>query len=622
MYVNEIDHLINILRNKDIGFNKKDKDNILNNLVYYVPRIKDNTQLKLVIYSLFHIDNVTLLDDPFQLQEIAQSIFLSKLSISEPTLPISMFYKIWDSVICNMENRWTLPNLAMLSGILITKDVYESLQNTFYIDDHIGTQSLYTKWRERYFIPVFVNAINTIVRASSRNSRITQREDLVDYLVSLYSTVAYSMDSTNNNDNKKLPWDLITESSISIIIKYMTGTSKYPAFLNKRINCIALNLQNCIPHTDLKTIKEGLVNLNYHCKLLSNSQQYGDTPNKSYSDRFFSNILLSIILTFKSILTSKSSRILRDGTPLSESDTLIQFLESLFYLHFITMDFGVIGFQSYEMIYDILCAEIVRRSNNDPSKQYYNSVLQRLLSVGIRRDLRYPNKVNDSKMIFLLDFIKNTVPSICPSDLKSVVRSVIEPLIMNETLNSPYLDIRESSHSVVIELLSMVTTTTTTDAEIQRWQLSNILPYMNRSFDQHIMKLISKEQLYIIVQRLGGSVQVLSIYKHDFQREWLQNMYRRLMDLNIDESMTKVEMIQLRTTLLECIIFQIPYINSKYLTDWLENIEELAKTLLIDDCHYNEIIDTLWNVISESKSDIAIKWWYSRGLNNMPQAHL
>lgn len=613
MHANDIDHLINILQQKDIQFSKKDKDNILNNLVYYIPRIRDTPQLELLVFSLFHVENVTLLDDPFQLQETVQSIFLSKLSISEPTVSISIFYNIWDSVIHNINRKWTLPRLAMLSGILITENVYESLQNKFYIDDRTNTQRLYKKWRETYFIPFFIHTLNLFLKMSNTNNVSTKYEDLIDYLVTLYSTVTYSTNFTSYDKN--LPWNVLSKSSISIIIKYMTNTSKYPIYLNKRVNCIALNLQNCIPRTDLKVIRQILRTLNYQCKILSNHQQYGGTPNIPYSNHFFSNILLTLILVFKSILTS-NSKILKNGNSLNEDDILIQLLESLFNLHFITLDFGIIGFQSYEMVYNILCLEIIQSCNNDPSKQHYNAILQKLLGY-VSKNSKYPNKVNDSKMIFILDFIKNTITSICSSNLRLVIQSVIEPIILNDTLNSPYTEIREVSHSVIIRLLSMMTT----DSNIQQWQLSNILPYVNQSFNQYIVNLLTEEQLYIIAQKIGGSVQWLSIYKHDFQREWLHNMYRRLINLDINTNINKARMIQLRTTLLKCIVYQIPYINAKYLIDWLENIDELSKTLLFDDCHYHEIIDTLWNVISESKSDIAIKWWYSREKSNIVQIH-
>ncbi|KAK5779398.1 hypothetical protein RI543_003289 [Arxiozyma heterogenica] len=614
MTANDIDYLINILHKKDIQFDKKDKDNILNNLVYYVPRIRDAPQLELLISSLFHVENVTLLNDPFQLQETVQSIFLSKLSISEPTVSISTFYKIWDSVIDNMNNRWTLSTLAMLSGILITENVYESLQNRFYMDDQRNTQKLYKKWRETYFIPIIVHTLNSFLKMSNTNKSITQNTDLIDYLVNLYSTVTYFMNFKSNN--RILPWNLITESSISIIIKYMTNASKYPAFLNKRINCIALNLQNCIPHTDVKLIRQVLRDLNYQCKVLSHNQQYGDTPNISYSNRFFSNILLTLTLTFKSILTSKTN-ILNNENSLDKDDILIQLLESLFYLHFITLDFGIIGFQSYEIVYNILCLEIIKICNNHPSKQYFNLILQKLLRCN-PRNVKYPNKVYDSKIIFILDFIKNTITAICSSNVKLAIQSVIEPIILNNTLNSPYIDIREVSHSVIIHLLSMMTT----DSDVRQWQLSNILPYANQSFDQYIENLLTEEQLYIIAQRIGGYVQLLSIYKHDFQREWLHNIYRRLINLTVNSNITKIKMIQLQTTLIKCIIYQIPYINAKYLKNWLENIDELSKTLLFDKYHYSEIIDTLWDVISESKSDIAIKWWYSRKNSSVVQSYL
>lgn len=601
----EIDHLLNVLQNNNLNFSKNDGDSILNNLVYYIPRIRIFGQLQRAINGLFQINNSTLVEDPFKLQELVQSIFQWKLSISEPSISISSFYMAWDSVIMVPRQRWTITKVAILSGILLTESSYEDLQSKYFIDDNRKTKSLYKQWREKCFIPTFQQMLNDMAMHGSRTENI-------DVLISLYSTVAYSFHS---GQIKTFPCNLITESSINIIIKYMAQTSKFPEFLNKRVNCIALSLQSSLPFTNLEIVKQNVLKLSHNCAQLAEKEENSVMPNKGYSDPFYSNILLTVVLIFKSILASFDKSFL-NKTSVKNKDLSTEILKCLSNLNFITLDFGIIGFQSYEIVYDFICRNIVKLNNTKNPKHYYHYILQILLN-NISTTLLYPNKINDSKMIFLLNFIEKTFTSISPPTLKLSLTDIIEPVIFNKTLNSQYPDIREVSHSVIINVLSIATT----DSSLQYWQLLHMIHYVNHSIDQYLAQLLSIDQLYIISQKLGASVKYLSIVKHDFQREWLHNLYRRLINLNDAPNKSK-EFIQRRTTLLKCIIFQVPYINARYLIDWLENIQELSHTLLLDDCHYQDVIDTLWDVISKSRSDISIKWWYTRGIVDSRQTHL
>ncbi|CAL9734720.1 peroxisomal biogenesis factor 8 [Monosporozyma servazzii] len=605
MHTNEIDHLLNILNNNKLNFSKKDKDNIWNNIVYYIPRIRTCEQLNRAINVLFQLNNPTLVEDPFELQEVVQSIFQWKLSISEPSVSISSFYKTWNSVIMAPRQKWTVTKLAILSGVLLTENVYEGLQKDYYIDDNRKTRDLYKQWRNNCFVPIFKHMLTDM-------SRNTPRSDNINILVSLYSTVAYSFDASQI---KALPCNLIAESSINTIIKYITQTSKYPEFLNKRINCIALSLQKVIPYTDSVIVQQIVVRLNHHCEVLAEKEKNSDMPNRSYSGSFYSNILLTVVLIFKSILSSFGKPV-RNKISTGNKNIPTEILKCLFSVNFITLDFGVVGFQSYEMVYDIVCRELVNMNNANNPKHYYHYILQHLLNK-ISLSLQYPNKINDSKMIFLLSFIENTLIYLSPATLTLTLRDIIEPVVLSETLNSQYHDIREASHSVLMNVLSIPAT----DSSLQQWQLFHIKGYMNRSIDQYILGLLSIDQLYIISQKLGASIELLTIIKHDFQREWLHNLYLRLINLNDSQNQSK-EMIQHRTTLLKCIVYQIPYINARYLLDWLENIQELSLKLLLDDCHYRDIIDTLWDVISNSRSDISIKWWYTCGIQTSRRSHL
>lgn len=605
MHTNEIDHLLNILNNNKLNFSKKDKDNIWNNIVYYIPRIRTCEQLNCAINVLFQLNNPTLVEDPFELQEVVQSIFQWKLSISEPSVSISSFYKTWNSVIMAPRQKWTVTKLAILSGVLLTENVYEGLQNDYYIDDNRKTRDLYKQWKNNCFVPIFKHMLTDM-------SRNTPRSDNIDILVSLYSTVAYSFDASQI---KSLPCNLIAESSINTIIKYITKTSKYPKFLNKRINCIALSLQKAIPYTDSVIVQQIVVRLNHHCEVLAEKEKNSDMPNRSYSDSFYSNILLTVVLIFKSILSSFGKPV-RNKISTGNKNIPTEILKCLFSVNFITLDFGVVGFQSYEMVYDVVCRELVNMNNANNPKHYYHYILQHLLNK-ISLSLQYPNKINDSKMIFLLSFIEKTLIYLSPATLILTLRDIIEPVVLSETLNSQYHDIREASHSVLMNVLSIPAT----DSSLQQWQLFHIKGYMNHSIDQYILGLLSIDQLYIISQKLGASIELLTIIKHDFQREWLHNLYLRLINLNDSQNQSK-EMVQHRTTLLKCIVYQIPYINARYLLDWLENIQELSLKLLLDDCHYRDIIDTLWDVISNSRSDISIKWWYTCGIQTSRRSHL
>lgn len=569
METKEVGFLINQLRANQLT----DYRLLANNLVYYIPRIQNEQQLTEVVNILFNSPSILSLD-PSTIVEIAQSIFQWKLQISEPSLSLSTFWRVWDYTI-SRSSKWNLKKLSMLSGILSTQPNFITLQHTFFLDNLGMIESLYKKWRKKYFIPIWTSLLREAIRNNST----------VDILVQLYCINSIE---TDLKDFNYIPWPLVTESCIRSVSTYINefGKDRQPILLIKNINHVARTLQFAPQKVPFPIIEDLLLQISVTCKELSMNEYFSSMPNKDYSGEYYGNIILTTVLTFRGLI------VLNRDIP---DRWYLYILLCLFHLNFITRDYGVIGFQSYEIVYQASCHGIAKIMNDKMNNNYYE--LLQIMDSEIIRTLVHPNKINDSKLLFLMDYLEQTINIFEVIDVQ-YINSKIKPLVFQE-LCSKDREIRESAHSVALSLFRKKGIT----KAFRRWQVENIQKYFGLSLDQFTSGNLSTDQLMIIAQTIGGNIPTLEILSPDISRIINQMTYLKIINCKSNE-------VDFKYHLLKCLLYQLPYINDKHICDWLDNILELLGVINFDKSQFSDIIDCLWKVLSRSRSDICLRWWY------------
>ncbi|CCK72462.1 Pex8p KNAG_0K00970 [Huiozyma naganishii CBS 8797] len=571
----ELQHLIVLLRDRgSIVQQSSVKRSVINNLAYYVPRITSLKVLETIVAELWNSALQSDADTSLELQEMCQSIFFWKLQISEPSLDVPEFYEVWNRhiVACS---QWTVPKLAMVSGLLSTEALFLQLQNRFYTDRKGICSRYYKNWRSAYFVPLLTNYLN-------QGGLTLSSKDLI---VQIYTFAPSEGDLART----QLHWDFITDSCIRQLIHYIThGETELDMYLQKNVNQIARTLQISLLRTDSSTLARNLEQLTKACQTLSYRECRSAMPNKSYSNDHYSGILLTVILTTKSIIDS-----VRNIPRL----WCIQMITCLYNLHFITLDFGTTGFQTFEDVFAKLSTFITLPVGQFQRQDDYISLIKGFIG-GIDFNTQYPNKINDSRLLFTLSLLERTLLLLSGSTLRELVTAPEFTFVL-KNLNSYSNEIREAAHSVILTYYKVESIETS----VRQWQSTFIDEYLVLSFRQYFNSELTESQLLHIIQKLSVSIPYLQTMDLDICRRLVQKMY--LQFLNIPKGKMRWNVM-----LLKCIICMIPYINMRYCLDWLDNVKELLFSGEFDEITRQEIADSLWDMISTSGSQIAIKWWY------------
>lgn len=555
-----INHLLSVLAlDKPIS-----SPAILNNLVYYTPRTKSVGQLTRLVNAIFQGTSRPGFN-VLELFEMSQAIAQWKLEISEPAIPPRQFYEIWDSCFRRCYS-WTRSKLAILAGILSTRENLKSLQTGNFVDGSGQIIKLYDSWKRDIFIPTCCE----FVRSSKRD---------ISSLIMIYAAISSPFDAKYGF----LPWDIITIHLSRLFLRHMTGQAE--PFFEKNLSRMAKTLQTSLAKSEEPVVSDFLSLLCRGSYDLAFLELRDQTQTKDYSKQYYSHILFTAVVSLNSILQSTGK------APVS---WYAQIIMILFNLNFIAEDVGVVGFDSYQSVYEIACTGITLA---DEQAVYFDTV--KVMNGNIWVGTSSGNKINRAKLLFMLKFMGSTL-----SELSSIpipfIRDFIQPQ-QRVYMDSRDEDIRESAHVMTLSIFS----SHSNDSDFLQWECQNYLPYLDLSTSQFLQQKISDKQLIMIYQKLSSQLPILQHVDRHLSREALHYTYLKILNCHPHQ-------LNEQAVLLKCLIYQILYSNEQHMVDWLDATQELLSSIKFTHEQRHDIITTLWDVLSHSKSDAAFKWWYGR----------
>lgn len=550
-----IRHLLLALKDQRLVDPKK-SINILNNIVYFVPRITDIDELREIVKAVFSWTPQTL--TVWEWYEACNSILRWKLEISEPHLPLHEFLMVWNDEISGCKS-WTVYQLANVAGFLACKVQLKSLQEQLFLDDTGNAVALLDNWKYTYFLPIW----NEYSKVHFKDTII------VKDLCVLYAMVHSKSDSY-------LPFDSIFVNLLSIIINYIKEGSAPPVdkrneFFLDHLNIICQVCAHCIPHLrEEELLMDSLSGLCSSLKKFSDSDDH--LKKRRYNDKYYTNILFSVVLLLSGI------------TP--TACMLQPMIYSLFYISFILEDFGMDGFSKYQNLIHSLCTVLIK------DFQLYDKTLK-----GMLQQLKNnpANKIQHAKMMFVLQFLEITLANLELPNVEYLQNRIvpfIEPLLKDEDRQ-----LRESSHVV---WLAIYNNESWSDG-INAFKLEKIRPYLLMSMNQYTGRLMSEKQLIEIWKQMTPSIKYLSSYDRDLVRNLLHTTYLKIIN---------TENLDFKSTFIQCLIEQFYNVNERFIWDWLETTHELFEPL--PSSSREPIVTKLWQFISHSHNELAIRWWYDR----------
>lgn len=551
-----VDYIINALSKPNFHGDIKA---ILNNLVYYVPRVRSKVNLDRLLHAMFCSKawETALQNDFISLQESSEAIFSWKLEISEPVISVNEFYQAWDSAVtdCNM---WSAGQIAIIGGALKAQNKFKSLQTRYFLDERGSVVEIYTRWKRQYFLPLWRQIFMRSVRTPKRLEQLT-----------LILSAVFSP-----RDSAFVPCDPLCEVLIGLSIAYIQDPSRCEPSVARNISNIAKTLEAALQYASKKVTSRSL-------KLICTatfelSLRELNNPKSVYSSQAYSNQLLTVVLIFRGCVTQ----------PVIPDIWYLQIIVSLYYMNFILQDFGRVGFESYEFIYEVCTTAIKMKPES-----YVNSL-------EVMRGNLWPsvmnNAVNDSRALFLLTFVESTVADMT-IDAK-LLHSILVPTL-NHFVRSPNTVICESAHAAQLALFS---NHVSPDC-LQKWKCGNCLEYLDLSTNQFLAGFLSSSQVVHVYTSIVREAAFLHPYNDDLVREILHFTYLRI----LNSWKMGPEIV---ATLIECLVVQIPHASQKYIIDWLDNCLSL-----INSCGQGKekLLDHLWlQLTSNEITDDAFSWWY------------
>ncbi|SCU82870.1 LANO_0B07712g1_1 [Lachancea nothofagi CBS 11611] len=551
----DVDYIINALQRANFNGGAQ---GISSNLLYYLPRIRRMSKLENLVESVLESKLwSTALNGNFSiLQEMTEAIFSWKLEISEPAISISEFYEVWDVAIKRCQT-WTIAQLAILCGALCTKSKFESLQSKFFLDDGGLVAQKYIMWKERIFIPVwrqlFVKSLDHPEEA----------EQLAIFLTRIFEP----------NDLKRVPADPLTNVLMKLSLSYVRNPQVSTPTVSKSLSHIAKTLEVVLPIVGPQLVTQALDLICVICFELSQKELLA--PQANYSSQVHSNQLLTTILIFRGCIS-------RGRVPLQ---WYRQVAISLFYLNYIVQDFGKVGFDSYEYIYDVCATGIMQ------DFAQYSGYLE--VMRGNIWDSQINNAVNSSRILYLLNFMESTLTQIkvTPAFLENFIVPVLSHF--GKSSNTAICEAAYAAH------LSLYSNHFSGRA-LQVWKTSHCRDFLNVSTTQYLNGILSSTQLVHIYCAIAEELPTLRQINNDISREVMQFTYLRVVN-------SGGESPQVVATLIQCLIKQLPHIGEQYLVDWLENCVELIR---LCPSERDRILDSIWaEVTSAGISNRGLTWF-------------
>ena len=567
-------HIITLLKSQNTPRNGT-VPAILNNLVYYIPRAQKESQLVSLCNSFF--ESPILSDiDPLELYEVGRAIFKWKLQVSEPTIPLSNFFTIWNRCFINCKS-WTLPKVSILGGILTLKNEYQLLQKSYFIDESGHINEIFRTWREDLFIPSWVGLFN---------QSLNHDPALTDLLTVLYSTIC-----EKNDIFKKVMeplWTTMSYSCIQLLIKRVYEPFEIipeHKFYRDNLNNLTKMLQYSMSKTNMDCISKIFDDLIEISVNMAQRELNSPMPNKSYDSPLYSRKFIGLILTIRACLESRLNNV-----PVQWYEKT---LVILFNLNFIAQDFGSVGFESYEFVQAVSVYGLLKDSRNIDIIFSLIDTFQRYTNPG----LKYPNKINDSRVIFLLDYLDRIIKRSPRIDFQFLCETVWP--IISLYLAHRSQDIRENAHAAMLTVLL----NPCNDDQSLQWKRNRLLEYSSMAINQYENGYLSKEQLHVIFKTLGNCLPVICNIDKDITMTLLHLVYRAIVNSSGKE-------LSISKELLKCLPYMLPYCHPSHVTDWLDNISQLVQQSKWNKSDKDEVWESTWLVISTMHNDDALKWWY------------
>ncbi|AET40031.1 Pex8p Ecym_5267 [Eremothecium cymbalariae DBVPG len=553
----EVDFLITMISNKSLG--EKSADQLGHNLVYYTPRIQESNQLKRLIWAFFNSNTWnTQSFDVLKLHEIGQALFEWKLKISEPTLSIGEFYYVWHEAF-SKAHSWTLPQLAILSGVLSTKQTFLKLQRQFFIDETGSCEKLYRVWKLDYFLPVW----KTMLKHNLNKTMV------IDNLALLYVSICEETD-------KGLNWNILSQSLLKLATQYIINRDD-TTFLNGWLSDLSLALKFTLHNSAPSIISKVLDNM---CQISYDLSQreMNHSETTKYAEKYHSNVMFMMVLITHGCVVGRRS----------DPKLHHQVLMVLFYMNYIVRDFGTVGFQTYQQVYSAILSVLTK------SLETFDVSLK-VMQGNIWTN---GNNINMSRILFMLEFMEASIPTLRLEG--PYVEHALTPVIQGY-ISSPVQSIREGAHSVELTLFKNMSSS----KSFIEWKMNHWKSYLELAISQFFNGLLIKTQVLAIYETLVAQLPHLTIWNHDLTRELLQFTYSKIINC---------PKIPMKVALCECLILQCKNITDKYICDWLDNSLELINQIPQPDRHF--LLDKQWDFVKNSRNDLAIQWWYTHGLVN------
>lgn len=506
---------------------------LLNNVVYYTPRISLAPLLIDLVDALFY--SPLLRDtDPLEVYKAGEAIATWKMRISLPSLPLSQFFGVFDSCFKRCYS-WSIGQVALLAGMVSARSEFMQLQKRYCIDGSGQVESLLCQWRQRLFLPLWVALLGDPGRD--------------EVLVRLYAGLS---DPSDVGNAMLAPWwNTIAKTSF----RAMAGLVRGPGDEQRLLSGLARTLQFALGQCNEQLVG-GVLG-----QMVTVAQEVGQKSTPPSSSAPF----IALVVTTRGCLEARS-RVPRHWY----RDAILV----LYYLNSIAREFGTLGFESYEYVYELSVAQW-------PDT---NSTIHAMTSTELPQQL------------FLLGYIARA-PSTSPQLHTSV----------SHYLTSNVKELREAAHSAMVALM---TRSPSAPATLQ-WRQDYLLEYASLVILQYNNDALSSDQLNDIFRCLAPSLVQIHTVNSDAAMALMHTLYRAI--INTDPHTTCR-----RRDLLKCLTYQLPYCYPKYIVSWLENVNVLAAQSN-DPQLLNDVHRSLWDVVSHSKNDIALRWWYdqrTRGISS------
>ncbi|CAI5758652.1 unnamed protein product [Candida verbasci] len=383
----ELDFLINELRNPKSSTTLY---KILGYLYNYLPYVKQEYNLRVIIASFLNYLQISDFNSLYPIIEVFKLIFDKKIKISQPTLPVKQFYKIFINELKNFQaydvrNSWKV--LPIISGISLSKNLLEELYG-------------------------YKFDLDGLFKTAFAHSLISK--DII-YL----SLISLALMKLEVKSTPFLVYALVEMIFIDPQVSVRNFDTQNPVV--KHINRLSFLLGYLLEKSNDEVILE---TLNKITEFNSHLHE-GD-------ELFLKGLLFSEIIIFQGVLGRCSKEI------------ALKIIPNLYYLNFILLSIGQGGFDNYNFVY-YLTIELALSTGLYFQKQ----TLYLISAVNMHPDVLNNDKLMESRVLFVLGLWENYFQSEHQNlQFSNEIYNICINLVDDKKYTSA--DLIEASHSVLL----------------------------------------------------------------------------------------------------------------------------------------------------------------------------